>query len=443
MKLATGQRVWIPTETNKTGQKRNTSQSALKAGALRQVPPKNILFGTPSPEITSSTLEREIKTLTERAPRIFGKPFVPESEMPLLKKRAFYNLNFDPAELTQYFPYRQRLTQKNDHQHLKQYDQLVKALMNKAEFYEVEKITTAKKNVSNLYINILKNLWKELEKKQGTDTLGKEKIQGTDTLWHKIKRFLSRIFNPKDKFELFLYPLFDFKSRQKQFRTTYTLMSEISKQIPEQTLLKQLTQSGVKPLADPSTRYLIASSITELLFKNPEQAQNLLNNPKHPLRFVVGKESAKLTKGQFKPGFNLLFLNEQVLWKEAVKGMKESYTSQHEFVHAMADSTGGEFLPNMSEAQKRRFLKARSELEAIYSKKDAGITGLLRRVWNRHTATGLRIYAFFNYFEFLTVTLDTFNSNPKELCRTQPGRDLYQLYKEIFGIDPLRDFKLN
>lgn len=432
MKLATGQRVWTPTGTTKTGHKPYTSQSALKADALRQVPQKNILFGTSSSKINSSTLEREIQTLTERSPGIFGKPFVPKAQMPILKKRALYNLNSDPAELTQYLPYRQRLTQKNDDQYLKQYDQLVKSLMTKAEFYEVEKITPVKKNVFGLYINILEKLWKELEKKQGADTL-----------WNKIKRFLSSIFNPKDKFEFFLYPFFDLKSRQKQFRTNYTLMSDISELIPEQTLLKQLTQSGVKPLADPSTRYLIASSITELLFKNPAQAQKLLHNPKHPLRFVVGKESTKFHMGQAAVGFNLIFLKEDILWRQAAGGMKESYTSQHEFVHAMADSTGGEFLPNMSEAQKRKFLKVRSELETIYSKKDAGVTGLLRRLWNRHTATGLGYYAFFNHFEFLTVTLDIFKSKPKELCRTQPGRELYQLYKEILGIDPMRDFKLN
>lgn len=439
MKLANHYPVPKPLDARKTDKKSDTGQNTLKKTALKQAIPQNILFGTSPPPRLSPTLrqdmqrlEQEIQALENRAPRIFGKPFVPKSMKPILKKRALYNLSADPAELVEFLPYRQKLVGKNEHQDLRQYDQLVAAIMDKAEFYEAEKITLVGKAVSNLQNNILNNVLNEKPEKQGITPKNSIAHQnGVNNIWHKIRYFLSIVFYPKNNLQ----------RRQTQSRTTYTLGSRIFKLIPDQTLLKQLTQSGLKPLADPSTRYLIASSITELLFKNPEQAKNLLNNPKHPLRFVVGKEASKFTLGQFRPGLNLIFLKEDDLWNEALKKTKKSYTSQHEFVHAMADSTNGETLPAMSTAQKDRFLKARTELETLFSKKDAGITGFIRRLWNRHTATGLRYYAFHNRYEFLTVTSDTFKSQPEELCRTQAGRDIYQIYKEIFGIDPLEDFK--
>ncbi|WP_373533513.1 hypothetical protein [Vampirovibrio sp.] len=379
-----------------------------------------VLFGktitTSKEEVTPSDpkLEKELERLIQRAPKIFGQFFITKAQKPLFQKRAQYNLNQNPDLLTSVLPYRQILTQKNDLKHLKQYDALVNNIMNQAEFYEMKTLKPAKKAIHKLY-----NL-------QDIPTHPFKK-NGIDTLWKIIKLYVSFPFSKQ--------------ARNTLFKIIVEIMQENAKHISDQSLSKQVLQSGAEPLKDPSTRYLIASSISDILFKNPEQAKQLLTDSKHPLRFIIGKERAWASSGQFKPGFNLIFLNEESLWQEALKGMKRPYTSQHEFIHALSDSTGGEVLPSMSETQKNLFLKARTQLKTLHSRKDAGPPGWIRSLWNRHTATGLRGYAFFNDLEFLTVTLDTFKSNPQELCRTQPGKEIYQIYKEIFKLDPLQDFK--
>jgi hypothetical protein len=417
MKISNSQPIWLPPDAPKRVEKALVEKSLM---APSSVASPAILFGKRKSASTNSQkapqdpkLATEMERLTQRAPKLFGTPFVPKDLKPLLQKRALYNLKADPAILTECLPYRQLLVQKNDTASLKQYDALVEALMNNAEFYEVEKLRVAKQAVNNLY-----NL-------KSVATQGFEK-NGLHALWKMWKYYFSGASNLQD--------------RNAEFRNTMNLAQKIAKCYSDQILSKQLLGSGAKPLQDPSTRYLVASSISDLLFKSPEQARQILKNPKHPMRFILGKEQPLFTLGQFVPGFNLIFLNEAELWRQASKSIKESYTSQHEFVHALSDPVGGEVLPSMSQDQRGRFLKARTELQTLYSKKDAGLFGWIRRIWNGHSATGLRGYAFFNNFEFLTVTSDTFKSQPKELCRTNAGQEIYKIYKDIFKIDPANDF---
>lgn len=413
MKIANAQPNWLPADFSKPTKSAVARESSTPSPA--------ILFGKHKPAASTDKsapqdpkLAAEIERLTQRAPKIFGKPFVSKDMKPLLQKRALYNLNADAAALTEYLPYRQLLVQKNDVMGLKQYDALVETLMNKAEFCEVEKLGPAKKAVNNLY-NV-----------KSLISLGFEK-----NFFHALLEMLKHHFSSTSNLE----------KRNTEFRSVVNFMQKIAKFFSDQTLSTRLSNAGVKTLQDPSTRYLVAASISDLMFKSPEQAKQLLNNPKHPLRFIVGKEQPLFTLGQFRPGFNLILLNEAELWGGASKCKKEPYTSQHEFVHAASDPVGGEVLPSMSDDQKKRFLTARNELQTLYTKKDAGLFGWIRRLWNGHTATGLGRYAFFNNFEFLAVSSDTFKAKPKELCRTQPGLEIYQIYKDIFKIDPLKDLK--
>ncbi|WP_303675065.1 zinc-dependent peptidase [Vampirovibrio chlorellavorus] len=413
MKIANSQPIWRPSEFSN-----HTGSGVAPQGS---VPSPAILFGRCKSKTTDDKatlqdpkLAAEIERLTQRAPKIFGKPLVTKAMKPLLQKRALYNLKADPSALTECFPYRQLLVQKNDVIGLNQYDALVDTLMNKAEFYEVEKAGPTRKAVDTLY-NVKSIISPGFE----------------NNFFHALLEMLKHCFSRTS----------DLKKRNTEFRSVMNFMQKIAKCFSDQTLSTRLSNAGVKPLQDPSTRYLVAASISDLLFKSPEQANQLLNNPKHPLRFIVGKEQPLLTLGQFRPGFNLILLNETELWAGASKSTKESYTSQHEFVHALSDPVGGEVLPSMSEDQKSRFLKAREELQTLYTKKDAGPIGWIRRLWNGHTATGLGGYAFFNNFEFLAVSSDTFKAKPKDLCRTQPGQEIYQIYKDIFKMDPLKDYQ--
>ncbi len=160
-----------------------------------------------------------------------------------------------------------------------------------------------------------------------------------------------------------------------------------------------------------------------------------------PLRIILTQKKAP-AGGQYLTGLNLIWINRVALWGK-VANHKNS-VAQHEFIHALSDYDNLETLPAflMNDDQKRRFLQAREALVKQYSQKDKVIGDTVICLdGTSKTSTGLRYYAFMNDAEFLTVSLDTFKYAPQDLCKTEAGENLYNLYKEIFKIDPLNDLK--
>lgn len=314
--------------------------------------------------------------------------------------RALYNVTGQAAHLNQYLPYRRLLTEQGDVQALQRYDQLVEKISRRIEFLEGD-LGKFNEEVSHLY--------------------AKEYAED-------VKEYLRDHPGPIDPFHDEGYLDLGIKHLAR---------------VKEEELAR-IAASTLKPIADPSSRYVLAAQIAELFRNHPEYIDQVLDREpfqgdRHPLRMVVGVNAPITMAAAYQNMLNLIFINRPNMWLSQYGGTP----SQHEFVHAFSVQDGkvGGTLPVMTEAQKERFGKARTELFEQYDQHEDTFLGRMMFWLTGKTSTGLPNYAFFNNAEFLTVTLDAFKMGPDRLCQTDPGKEVYAVYKEIFGLDPLEDYK--
>ncbi len=203
-----------------------------------------------------------------------------------------------------------------------------------------------------------------------------------------------------------------------------------------------ISEPMMKPLGDPSLKTLVAGQIAELLHQRPEYALAVLQPTDHaPLRFFISKGVPPgYVLGSYDHETHSIQLNSPCLHLVYNKCLM----AQHEFSHALSYSgfsDRADELPMMSDQQKRRYHAARQSLEAMFQNQFGSPWGKLAFWLTGYNQTGIANHAFRNGAEFLAVSLDAFSRYPKQLCKTEPGRALYQIYSEIFGLDPLNDLK--
>jgi hypothetical protein len=305
-------------------------------------------------------------------------------------------------------PYYHHLKQSGDADGLKQYESLVNQLVQRVEFYQTPESQRFHMAFSS-----------------------HPTMKAASQAWHDYKIATAGSvaeFNRKARQDK------TFAKEAKARRLQLFIQAQSS--IPR-SAVTQILERHTEPLADKATRYAIAANLAELCFRQPERALELLDASR-PLRVLAHKDFISGDIGNFNAGINLIEVSTPQLW------MARPYATiaQHEGVHAMSDQAGlltKGLLPRMSDRQEKRFIDARSAMRHIYETQDNTLSGRLRFALTGITATGIRPYAFHADYEFLTVTLDTFSRNPKALCKTEPGRELYGIYKALFGIDPLRE----
>lgn len=324
-----------------------------------------------------------------------------------LKVQAKFATTHNLEDLHEYLPYRKRLAESGDKKQLAQYDAVLNRVLNEAEFYEMGSPGDFQKQLGRT--------WKTpLYRKESDGPFDGKTLR---TIW---KFLSSREFRQQ------------FQGQQFQLQGKY-----IDALTPEK-LAKPFESLSPLSKRDDPTRYLVAGQVADLFFKHPEYLDGVMNSSRgFPLRFLITKDSPTLALGSYINGLNVITLNKTCLWLPKGKNT----TAQHEFVHAASGGHGvvGDLLPFMSEQQQKDFKIARSSLVAQHEQQGSSWYGRLKYFLTGKTATGIRNYAFFNDYEFLTVTLDTFKKNPKGLCQTEAGKSVYHIYKELLGLDPLRE----
>lgn len=362
-------------------------------------------------------IEQELKKLRALNPgrSIFFRKFGLNEAT--LKARATYNVTRDADALNSLLPYRESLSGLDDSKALKKYDILVKKIIEKSEFYEVPSLSQFRKQLTSLMISPPKGFFKKM--------------------LHKIGNMVG-------------FPILLFVSWLRPVSTA-SFFNRIGKRLP--TLGNQVPankiQSTVKaastPLKEPATRYLVATGVAELLHQHPDYANVILNKAllKNPLRFMIGNEKTRLSGGYANPGINIIGLNRQAIWKYAEN---KKHIARHEFVHLLSEKNGMNWLPFMSNTQHGEFKKARKALKQQYLTQDCSWLGGLKSIlpfkFAQNNSTGIQSYGYFNNMEFLTVSIDTFMEAPQQLCKTEPGKKLYEIYKNLFSLDPLKEVRL-
>jgi hypothetical protein len=284
---------------------------------------------------------------------------------------------------------------------------VLKKVAQEAEFYEMGSPSQFQKQLTGS--------WETLDYK-----LEARKVGG-ENQWKALWKFFS-----------------DRKSRQALQNQLFNLQGQYIDALSPQKLAAQFKDVQRLSAQDDATRYLVAGQIADLFFKNPQYLDAVLKSSKgHPLRFLINKDSPTMALGSCINGLNVITLNKTFLWLPKGKNT----TAQHEFVHAASGEKGlvGDVLPFMSAPQQKEFKEARSWLVDQHEAKGSSLYGKLKFWLTGKTATGIRNYAFFNDYEFLTVTLDAFKTNPKGLCQTKAGQKIYDIYKALFGLDPLKE----
>jgi hypothetical protein len=380
--------------------------------------------GVPAaPLLTSAekALEKELDRLAQG-----NKPgFLVRSRYVLtektLKARAQFNLTQEPDHLNPFLPYRELLVRTSQTKALQTYDQLVQKILNQAEFYEVASPNKIKAKLQEAYTG-----------SQRTKNPVARFFLNTITI--PIRVISHAVF----QLGLWLHPVGISK-----------FMNRLGKGMPGKAKemkaekIKDIFKDNVRPLQEASTRYIIASGIAQLLHRNPHYADQILEQAAkdRPLRFVVGDNKPLLVGGQAMPGLNVIFLNRPAMWK-AIEQKK--HISQHEFVHLLSENNGMNTLGFLSDTQKKEFKASRKALKHQFRTQDKSWLGGFKCILPfksvQANSTGIRSYGFFNNMEFLTVSLDTFMQDPAKLCTTKAGQKLYDIYKESFGLDPLRDY---
>ena len=332
---------------------------------------------------------------------------IPQKMAESFKVQAKFAVTHDLNDLNLYLPYRKRLVGQGDKVAVAKYDAVLNRVLEQAEFYETTKPAKVSKK--------LHQLWASPQYKEESKKL-------TDG---KPFKYLWKFFSDR-KFRLVA------RNDAQQLQKKY--IKGLSKE-KISTALQDLNNLSSQ---DRATKYLVAGQITDLLYKNPNYLDHVLQN-KHdfPLRFIITKDSPTMALGSFHDGMNTIMLNKTFLWFPPGKNT----TAQHEFIHASSGHSGlvGDLLPYMSPGQQTKFKEARNWLVEQHETKGSSIWGKLRYWFTGKTQTGIRNYAFFNDYEFLTVTLDAFKTNPKDLCQTDAGKTIYEIYKETFGLDPLKE----
>jgi hypothetical protein len=390
--------------------------SLINAHKKPSIPlPPNIRFKgndsqPPNEALESDPLiQAETRRLIEAHPKgLFGRVVeVPES---VFQSRARFNLTQDPAALHGLLPYRKRMADSQDTSGLKQYDALVSTILNKAEFYDTPAIKPLRDKLRPLY---------HQQRERSV-------LYPLISFFKKLYLIIRKWVTSNNSFRQY---------RLERARDIHKRADNI-----DNTQLKEVIQHHTSPLKDKSTRYFIAAGIAELLHQHPEYADMVLN-PKHnrPLRFVVSHEPSQwVMAGQMNMGANVIWIYHPALWFKAHK--QNTHVAQHEFVHALSESAGLDQLPMMDEQQKRQFIELREKLFQHFYTQDNTWAGHFRTAKNDGIpSAGIPPYGFSNNIEFLAVSLDTFKANPKALCQTPDGKELYGLYRKILGIDPLND----
>jgi len=338
----------------------------------------------------------------------------------LLKIRAEYNVTRNPDSLNALLPYRALLTrQGKDNKDLKAYDQLVKKILAQAEFYEIPSPDQLKAKLREAY---------------------RPKLPESET-----GRFLLKLLLVPIKFIAIPIHIartwLDQTGMARMMNKLGKKMTPKGKKMPPEKI-KAAFDTHARPLQEPATRYMAAAGIAQLLFKNPQYADQILEQSAQgkPLRFMIDTRKPLLVAGQAFPGLNVIHLNGPAMWKSI---QKRKHVSQHEFVHLLSENNGMNKLGFMTDTQTRDFKTARKALKKQFRTQDKHWLGGLRCILPfkscQNNSTGIRSYGFINNMEFLTVTLDTFMQQPHQLCTTPEGKKLYDIYKAVFNLDPLNE----
>jgi len=332
------------------------------------------------------------------------KRWIEEKTIPA---RAEYNVTKNRDVLNKYLPYRQQLVQRKDNAALQRYDALVDKIMEKAEFYQVQDYRPIDGKLKDIYIK------------------PKFKIPFITEAYSKAKYFLTRGLMALSR----TYALHVYDSGMKK-------IAFIGRQVPDEQF-KKLLGDTTQPLNDPSTQYIVAAGIADLLYKHPDYIDSAFNGRNKPVRFILADQA--LTSGHNLSGGNLIIMEKPVIWCRI--DAKKDHIAQHEFIHLLSEDANMTSLPFMKKSQQVEYENVRDDLEKMYRKNDHyRIFSELQPSIHNITSTGLRQYVFKNKAEFLAETIDAFKNKPKALCKTEPGKKLYALYKELFGLDPLNDF---
>lgn len=362
----------------------------------------------PDPEVIAEVERLKSEHTTSKIDETF--PVEPETYL----ARARFNLTGNPEFLHEFFPYRKKLAERHSPV-LQQYDALVEQILTKAEFYQVPDYKSLRVKLRPLYH-------------------GKAK---RSVFYPVISAF--------KKSGRVLWSLSVSLEKARDYKVKWLQAIQRRSEKIDNATLKNAIDQNTTPLRDASTRYAIAASLAELLHRHPEYINNVLN-PRHgrPLRFVMSNfviSNKKLMDGQTNIGINVIWINGYAMWQALQKQLPEHQflalsIAQHEFVHVWSEAGGLTSLPIMTDQQRQRFEQDRTWLFKRFNQ-----MGLDHAPINSASTIGISNYGFQDATEFLPVSLDTFQYNPKRLCWTVAGEDLYRLYKELFGIDPLADLQ--
>lgn len=393
----------------------------------------HVYFGTGKPDASTSPensekvslielkrIKAEKERLAKAFPTVFGSQSFYKSLLgKTLTARASYNL--DPMRvdaLNPFLPVRSRLVRLNDGKALKQYDQLVAKILKIVEFQEVESVRQLRKK-----LNLISGF--------GDDSSG-------------IKKLFKLMAVPFQILNRLIRSIFEKGYMARQLEKSLEKVRGKTNKIDDSEL-ENVIRKNSRSITDPSSKYMIAAQIAELFYNRPEYAEAALGkrkigNHERPLRVILTKDRSLLYGGHYLPGLNVILINQGELWTQS-EGRPQT-VAQHEFIHALSDHQGMEYLPDsiMNPAQRKTYDEAKEAILKIHKENDAGFIGFFRVLKNwGNPKTGIDGHAFRSKMEFLPVTLDAFKAKPETLCQTQPGIKLYSLYRDIFGIDPLKD----
>lgn len=353
-----------------------------------------------------------------------------------LLHRASYNLHQDKDVLLPYLPYRKKLVDAaktgpkatEARKNLDRYDALVDKILKQTQFIEVTDTEPFYKKMG------------EFHHTQG----------GKISDW-KIFRPVKKFFRALYRFACAIRSAFSTDFRRKHILSIINKAQQKGRKIePGQidSFFKELNSDGLVSTGkiDASSKYIFAAGVAELFHKKPEYMDQALpaQIDKHAknLRIVIGKgDIYKGSAGQYRAGLNTIWLHQFPLWSKAAE---QKHISQHEFIHALSENENLIALPPgiISKQQKKSFFELKEQLFDLYKQNDASWTNAtLYGQDEKVTSTGIPYYAFKDDLEFLTVTLDTFKNRPEQLCKMESGQKLYDLYKEVFDLDPLNDLK--
>lgn len=369
-----------------------------------------VTFGGHSGDDEAKIKEQMTQLKLENIGALPKRDVAPET----FRKRAEFNVTGNRDVLNDFLPYRKKLVATNRKAELEKYDKLVDTIQNGAQFYKTPSYLHLMGNLTDLYKS------KDLKL-----------IHPESSGWAKFKFRLKNLWL---HFRMALSSRF----RNKLFMKLAKAMKKEGEPVPQKAVDKVFEDRAEK-LTDKSTQYLIAASIAELYQKHPDWVENKLNPPgQRPLKIAVSPLTNGLPMaGQYKFGLNTIWFHAPSIWFEAQLG---SHVGAHEFTHALSEKENGEYLDVMSSRQKQEYKGLRDEIKKIYKKQDSGFFTRLNRMAKKlEPSCGVPDYGFFNDMEFLTVSTDTFKHRPENLCKTEPGKKLYALYQDLYGIDPLND----